>query len=78
MSLNSISMDSTNHGLQIFFLRKCFPGGAVAKNPSANAGDARNVGLIPALGRSPEARNGNPLQYSCLENSIEFSEPGKL
>ena len=35
----------------------------------ANAGDIRNVGLISVLGRSPGDRNGNPLQYSCLENS---------
>ena len=42
-----------------------FPGGSVVKNPPANAGD---VGLIPGSGRSPGERNGNPLQYSCLEN----------
>ena len=45
-----------------------FPGGSVVKNPSANAGDA---GLIPGLGRSPGERNGNPVQYSCLENPID-------
>ena len=45
-----------------------FPGGSVVKNPSANAGDA---GLIPGLGRSPGERNGNPVQYSCLENHID-------
>ena len=42
-----------------------FPGGAVVKNPPANAGD---TGLIPGSGRSPGEGNGNPLQYSCLEN----------
>ena len=78
MSLNSISMDSTNHGLQIFFLRKCFPGGAVAKNPSANAGDAGDPVWIPGLGRFSGGGKGNMLQYPNLENSIEFSEPGKL
>ena len=36
------------------------------KKPPANAGDA---GLIPGSGRSPEGGNGNPFQYSCLENS---------
>ena len=41
----------------------------VIKNPSANAGNERDVGLIPGSGRSPGVRNGNPLQYSCLENS---------
>ena len=45
-----------------------FPGGSVVKNPPANAGD---MGLIPGLGRSPEEGNGNPLQYSCLENPMD-------
>ena len=48
-----------------------FPGGAVIKNLPANAGDARDMGLIPRLGRSPEGGNGNPLRYSCRENSID-------
>ena len=43
----------------------------VVKNPPANAGDARDVGLIPGLGRSPGIGNGNPLQYSCLENYMD-------
>ena len=38
----------------------------VVKNPSANAGDMRDMGLIPGSGRSPEEGHGNPLQYSCL------------
>ena len=42
----------------------------VVKNLPANAGDKRDVGLIPGLGRSPGVGNGNPLQYSCLENPI--------
>ena len=46
-------------------------GGAVVKNPSANAGDVRDVGSIPELGRSPGVRNGTPLQYSCPENSVD-------
>ena len=41
------------------------------KNPPANAADARDRGSIPGLGRSPGLGNGNPLQYSCLENSME-------
>ena len=40
----------------------------VVKNPAANAGDVRNPGSIPGLGRSPEEGLGNPLQYSWLEN----------
>ena len=42
----------------------------MVKNPPANAGDTRDSGLIPGWGRSTEAGNGNPLQYSCLENSV--------
>ena len=45
-----------------------FPGGAVVKNPLANAGDKSS---IPGSGRSPGEGNGNPRQYSFLENSIE-------
>ena len=43
----------------------------VVKNPPPSAGDIRDVGLIPGLGRSPGGRNGNPLQYCCLENSMD-------
>ena len=45
-----------------------FPGGSAVKNLPANAGD---TGLIPGLGRSPGEGNGNPLQYFCLENSMD-------
>ena len=41
------------------------------KNPSANAGDKRDTGSIPGLGRSPRGGYGNPLQYSCLENPMD-------
>ena len=41
------------------------------KNQPANAEDAKDTGLIPRLGRSPEEGNGNPLQYSCLENPMD-------
>ena len=47
---------------------KGFPGGSVVKNPPANAEDA---GLIPGSGRYPGEGNGNPLQDSCLENSMD-------
>ena len=46
-----------------------FPGGFMVKNFPANAGDARDTGLIPELGRFPGERNGNPVQYSCLAKS---------
>ena len=41
------------------------------KNPSVNAGDIRDVGLIPGSGRSPGGGHSNPLQYSCLENLMD-------
>ena len=47
------------------------PGGAVVKNLPASAGDARDMGSIPGSGNSPGVGNGNPLQYSCLENSMD-------
>ena len=46
----------------------------VIKNAPANAGDIRDMrylGSVPGLGRSPEGRHGNPLQYSCLENPMD-------
>ena len=43
----------------------------VVKNLPANTGDLRDVGSVPRLGRSPGERNGNPLQYSCLENPMD-------
>ena len=43
----------------------------MVKNPPANAGDAGDVGSIPASGRYPGGGNGNPLQYSCWDNSMD-------
>ena len=55
-----------------------FPGGSAGKESACNAGDP---GLIPGLGRFPGEGNGNPLQYSCLENPMEWilavSSPGQ-
>ena len=48
-----------------------FPRGTAVKNPPANAGDARDTSSIPGSGRSPGGGNGNPLQYSCLKNSMD-------
>ena len=45
--------------------------GIVVKNLPAKAGDSRNRSSIPKLGRSPGVGNGNPLLYSCLENSMD-------
>ena len=57
-----------------------FPGGSVSKESACSAGD---LGLIPGLGRAPGEGNGNPLQYSCLENphglrSLVGRSPGDL
>ena len=43
----------------------------LVKNPPANSGDTRDAGLNSGLRRSPGEGNGNPLQYSCLENSMD-------
>ena len=45
-----------------------FPGGSVVNNLPANAG---NTVSVPGLGRSTREGNGNPLQYSCLENPMD-------
>ena len=46
------------------------PGGSVVKNPPANSEADGDTGSIPGSGRSPGGGNGNPLQYSCLKNSM--------
>ena len=43
----------------------------VVKNLPAKAGDGRDAGSVPRSGRSPGGRHGKPLQYSCLENSMD-------
>ena len=43
----------------------------VVKNPTTNVGDIRDMGSVPGLGRTPGDGNGNPLQYSCLENPMD-------
>ena len=43
----------------------------VVKNPPVNAGNIRDVGSIPGLGRFPGGEHGNLLQYSCLENPMD-------
>ena len=59
------------------------PGGSVVKNPPANAGGAREAGSMPGSERSPGVGNGDPLKYSCLENSVrgtltETTHPGQV
>ena len=43
----------------------------MVKNPPANAGDIRDIGLIPGSERSPGGGHDNPVQYSCLENPMD-------
>ena len=57
--------------LSPILIMRGFPGGTVVKNLPANAGDPRKSGLIPGSGISPGEGNGNPLQYSYLENSMD-------
>ena len=49
-------------------MKRGFPGGSDGKESACNAG---HLGLIPGLGRSPGEGNGHPLQYPCLENSMD-------
>ena len=65
------SMDYTAHGVKKNWTGLSdfpFPGGSDWKESACNVGDP---GSIPGLGRSPEEGNGNPLQYSCLENPMD-------
>ena len=48
-----------------------FPGGSVSKESTYNAGDTKDVGSIPGSGSFPGVGNGNPFQYSCLENLMD-------
>ena len=56
------------HHIWHHICRLNFPGGTDGKASAYSAGDP---GSIPGPGRSPGERNGNPLQYSCLENSVD-------
>ena len=60
---------SQPHANQFAMVTKAPPVAQLVKNPPASAGDVRDMGWIPGSGRFPGERNGNPLQYSCLENS---------
>ena len=53
------------------FVLGAHPGSTVVKNLPAKAGDTRDVSSIPGAGRSPRGGNGDLLQYSCLENSMD-------
>ena len=64
--------DTTNkyHLLSTYYAPRSFPGSTVVKNTRASAGDARDAGSIPGL-EDPLKKEMNPLQYSCLENSMD-------
>ena len=68
-----ICMEKVNlqHLFQIILKHEGFLGGSVVKNLPANTGDARDAGSIPGSGRFPGGGNGNPLEYSCLENPMD-------
>ena len=65
----SLNMSVYNFTEQGYSLTQ--PGGSVVKNPPASSGDGRDMGSISGSGRSPGEGNGNPLQYSCLENPMD-------
>ena len=60
-----------------YMIYEGFPGGTVVKNPPANAGDARETGLIPGSGRSPGVGNSKPLSILAWEIP-QIEEPGVL
>ena len=60
----------SNAAIPVKILR-CFPDGASGEEPTCNAGDVRDTGSIPGSGRSLGGGHGNPLQYPCLENSMD-------
>ena len=68
-------MNCFDHGIGSEFMDSHVA--VVVKSLPANAGDARDAGSIPGLGRSPGGGNGNPLQYSCHKNPMD-NEPGGL
>ena len=74
-SRSSRSASTAESSTVLIWLRysKCWASqvALVAKNLSAKAGDIRDTGSIPGLGRSPGGRHGNPLQYSCLQNPMD-------
>ena len=63
-------MDALTNFLLVVILQYMgFRGGSAGKESACNVGD---LGLIPGLGRSPGEGKGHPLQYSCLENSMDY------
>ena len=71
LHLSSFLFNCLVENVQTAAIPRVFPVATVVKNPPANAGDARDAGLITGSGRSPGEGHGNPLQYSCLENPVD-------
>ena len=67
-TLNHLYARKSSHLINTSFFSLGFPGGSEVKASACNVGD---LGSIPWLGRSPGEGNGNPLQYSCLENPLD-------
>ena len=65
------SLETTTTLLNWLYPNRTSQVGLLVKNLPANAGDVRDTGLVPGLGRSPEDGNGNPLQHSCLGNPMD-------
>ena len=67
---NLLTLQTLSESKFLFLLEypQGFPGGSDSKESAHHAGD---LGSIPGLGRSPGEENGNPLQYSCLENPTD-------
>ena len=69
VAFNNMFMDWKNqYSENEYTTQSNLPGGSEVKASACNAGD---LGPIPGLGRSPGEGNGNPLQYSCLENPMD-------
>ena len=68
VSACTMALSVPNSHYFVSSLDQGFPGGSDSKESACNAGD---LGSIPGSGRSPRERNGNPLQYSCLENPMD-------
>ena len=73
--MRNAGLDEAQVGIKIAGRNINNPGGSEVKASASNEGD---LGSIPGSGRSPVEGNGNPLQYSCLENSMDREEPGGL
>ena len=68
MSIKIFACSGITNYSKLLRQEKTFPGGSDGRESACNGGD---LGSVPGLGRSPGEGNGNPLQYSCLENPMD-------